>query len=329
MVKGQVKRVAVLTSGGDAPGMNAAVRSFVRKALNSEYDVFGIYSGFRGLLDENIKQLDLRKVGQIINLGGTVLKTSRCEEFATTKGLKKAANILNKNKIEALCVIGGDGSFRGLLELAKYYTGQLIGVPGTIDNDIPGTEYTIGFDTAVNTAVVAVDKIRDTAASHGRIFFVEVMGRHSGQIALSVGLACGAEDVLLPETKTDIDKLCQKIQNTKKQGKKFSIFIVAEGDDAGGAFKIAASVKDKINLSARVSVLGHIQRGGAPTAYERVWASRMGDAAVRFIKNGHNLVFTAMKGGNLVPAYLTEAVNGIRNVEPELVNLVRIAGGGS
>ncbi|MCS6983829.1 MAG: 6-phosphofructokinase [Leptospiraceae bacterium] len=317
-------RVAILTSGGDAPGMNACIRAFVRRSLWEKNEVFGIFRGYQGLLNGEIKQLESRDVGLIINQGGTFLGTARCEEFFREEGQKKAAEILHQHKIDALCVIGGDGSFRGLLALSEFYKGQVIGIPGTIDNDIPGTEYTIGFDTAVGTAVAAIDKIRDTALSHGRIFFVEVMGRKSGQIALSTALSCGAEDVLIPEEKTNIDVFIQRLEEGRRKGKRFGIVVVAEGDEAGGAFKIAEIVMQRTGLPIRVSVLGHIQRGGNPSAYDRVWGSRMGDAAVKFIKNQMTRVFTAMKGGQIVPAYLAEAVSGVRTVDPEMVQLVRI-----
>lgn len=320
------KRVAVLASGGDSPGMNAALRAFVRCGLCEGYEVFGIQNGYEGLLAGECRELTSRDMGLIINQGGTLLGTSRSAEFQTQAGLKKAAAILNEKKIDALCVVGGDGSFRGQVELAEYYKGQLIGIPGTIDNDIPGTEYTIGFDTAVQTAVEAIDKLRDTALSHGRIFFVEVMGRHSGQIALAVALASGAEDVVIPEEKTDADLLAARLMEGRRKGKRFGIVVVAEGETSGGAFKLADIVKEKTQISIRVSVLGHIQRGGSPTSHDRIWGSRMGDAAVRFIAGRMTGVFTAMRGGHIVPAYLTEAINGVRAVEPEMVQLARILG---
>jgi len=320
------KRVAILTSGGDSPGMNAAIRAFVRRAIWEGYKVVGIFNGYEGLLKEDFKNLNTRDVGMKINRGGTFLKTSRSKKFMTAEGQKQAAEILKRKKIDALCVIGGDGSFRGMKALSQYYNGQLIGIPGTIDNDIPGTEYTIGFDTAIDTAVQAIDKLRDTAASHGRIFLVEVMGRNSGQIALSVALACGAEDVLIPEEPTYLDKFMERMLQIRKSSKRFGIVVVSEGDDAGGAIKIAEVVQEKTGVDLKVTILGHIQRGGRPSTYDRVWASKMGESAVRFIKNDLTQVFTAMKGGNIVPAYLSEATSGIRTVSPDMVKLIRILG---
>ncbi|MDH5716417.1 MAG: 6-phosphofructokinase [Spirochaetia bacterium] len=320
------KKTAILTSGGDAPGMNSAIRSFTRRALWEGYEVYGIISGFEGLINEEILKLKSRDVGLIINQGGTFLKTSRSEKFKTKEGLKKAADFLLKKKIGSLCVIGGEGSFSGLLELSRYYDGQLIGIPGTIDNDIPGTEYTIGFQTAVETAVMAVDKIRDTAFSHGRIFFIEVMGRKCGEIALAVALACGAEDVLIPESPTNIDELSERLMKNKESGKRFSIIVVAEGDDAGGAFKIAEKVEKKTGLPHRVAILGHIQRGGPPCAFDRIMALNMGDRAFEFIKKGLNLVFTAVKGGHIEPAYLKQVKVETKSVKEAAVNTVRIMG---
>ncbi|MBV6494428.1 MAG: ATP-dependent 6-phosphofructokinase 1 [Turneriella sp.] len=348
------KRVAVLSSGGDSPGMNAVLRAFVRSALWEHYQVVGVHNGLAGLLENDFKELSSRDVGLIIDKGGTFLGTARSAEFQTPKGLEKAAANLNAKKIDALCVLGGDGSFRGLMELSEYYKGQLVGIPGTIDNDIPGTEYTIGFDTAVQTAVEAIDKLRDTALSHGRIFFVEVMGRKSGQIALSVAIASGAEDVIIPEEKLDVEEFAKRLEEGRKRGKRFGIIVVAEGAECNSgaqphaqqvraaapdptvkaaltveespAFHWAEVLRPRLGMNIRVSVLGHIQRGGSPTSYDRVWGSRMGEAAVRFLKNRMTGVFTAMRAGNIVPAYLSEATQGVRMVSPEMVQLVRVMG---
>lgn len=348
------KRVAILSSGGDAPGMNAAIRAFVRAALWERYQVFGIQNGYEGLLANEIRELTSRDVGLIINQGGTFLGTSRSDEFQTRPGLEKAAQILASRNIDSLCVVGGDGSFRGLTELSKIFKGQAVGIPGTIDNDIPGTEYTIGFDTAVQTAVEAIDKLRDTALSHGRVFFVEVMGRKAGQIALSVALACGAEDVLIPEERVDIDAFAARLEAARKKGKRFGIVVVAEGTSIEGletdrakrirasapdpsvkavvaaeespAFTWAEILRPKIGMNIRVSILGHIQRGGTPTSYDRIWGTRMGEAAVRFLKNRMTGIFTAQRAGHVVPAYLNEATQGIRAVEPEMVQLMRVMG---
>lgn len=327
------KRIAVLASGGDSPGMNAALRAVVRAALWEHYQVYGVQNGYEGLLANDIRELSSRDMGLTINQGGTVLGTARSPEFHTREGLQKAAGILKARKIDALCVVGGDGSFRGLMALSEFYKGQVVGIPGTIDNDIPGTEYTIGFDTAVQTAVEAIDKLRDTALSHGRIFFVEVMGRKSGQIALSVALASGAEDVLIPEERPNIDAVAERLIKGRSRGKKFGIVVVAEGvvpdsaqPTASPAFQLAELIGKKIHEQIRVTVLGHIQRGGRPTSFDRVWGSRTGDAAIRFIKQGLTGVFTAMRGGHITPAYLFEATQGVRAVEPEMVQLVRKMG---
>ena len=348
------KRLAILSSGGDAPGMNAAMRAFVRAALWERYQVFGIQNGYEGLLADDMRELSSRDMGRIINMGGTVLGTSRSPEFQTEEGLKKAAGILTSRGIDALCVVGGDGSFRGLTALSDHYKGQVIGIPGTIDNDIPGTEYTIGFDTAVQTAVEAIDKLRDTALSHGRLFFVEVMGRKSGQIALSVALACGAEDVMIPEERIDAEVFAARLEAGRKKGKRFGIVVVAEGAsieprdlerakairdaspnpavqavvaaEESPAFTWAEILRPKIGMNIRVSVLGHIQRGGSPSSFDRIWGSRMGEAAVRFLKNRMTGIFTAMRAGHIVPAYLVEATQGVRAVEPEMVHLVRVMG---
>jgi len=321
------KKIGILTSGGDAPGMNAAIRAFVREGISLGYEILGIEYGYAGLLENKIKLLSSRDVGLIISQGGTFLKTSRSEEFKTENGQKKAAETLHKAGINALCVIGGEGSFQGLKALSQYFKGCLVGIPGTIDNDIPGTEYTIGFNTAVETAVNAVDKIRDTALSHGRIFFVEVMGRRSGNIATATALACGAEDVLIPEIKTNIEELCQRLVHSQQKGKLFSVVIVSEGDDAGGAFKIGEIVKEKTGLPERVTILGHLQRGGTPSVYDRIMASKMGIKAVEFIKNDMNLVFTSFKKGEVVPEPIG-STQQLSNVNAKSrVEMVRVLAG--
>ncbi len=318
------QRTAVLTSGGDSPGMNAAVRAFVRAASHHGMDTFCVWDGYEGLISDTIEPLSSRDVGMALNQGGTFLRTSRSEKFCTEEGLKQASDNLKKNNISSLCVVGGNGSFAGLCALSQFFDGQLIGMPGTIDNDIPGTEYTIGFSTAVETAVVAIDKIRDTASSHNRLFVVEVMGKHSGQIALAVALASGAEDILVPEEKSDLHGLVQRIEQGRKKGKRFGVIIVAEGDDAGGAFKVAKGITELIGLPVRVSVLGHIQRGGTPSAEDRIWASRMGEASVQFILDGQNLVFTGVVNNKIVPVDLRIGIDGIRPIDTKVVNLIRI-----
>ncbi|MBS4194978.1 6-phosphofructokinase [Lederbergia citri] len=284
-----MKKIGILTSGGDAPGMNAAIRAVVRKSIYNGLEAYGIYQGYSGLINGNIKQLELGSVGDIIHRGGTMLRSARCEEFKTKEGQQKGIEQLKKFGIDALVVIGGDGSFMG----AKALTEQgfpCIGVPATIDNDISGTQFTIGFDTALNTVLNAIDRIRDTASSHERTFIIEVMGRDAGDIALWSGLAGGAETILVPEEKYDMENIAERLHSGQKRGKKHSIIIVAEG--VMSATEFAEELKKSINIETRVSVLGHIQRGGTPTGFDRVLASRLGARAVELLMEG--------KGGRTV-----------------------------
>ena len=274
-----MKKIGVLTSGGDSPGMNAAIRAVVRCGIYHRLKVVGIRCGYGGLIEDDVVDMDLSSVGGIINRGGTILMSARCEEMKTEGGMEEAVQTLKKHELEGLVVIGGDGSFRGAHKLSMRGVAT-IGVPATIDNDITGTDFTIGFDTAVNTALDAIDKIRDTASSHKRLFVIEVMGRAAGFLALQCSVAGGAEAVLIPETASDIDALCEKMVSGHKRGKTSSIVIVAEGDEAGGAFKVSQKIGEKTGFEVRVSVLGHLQRGGSPTALDRVLASRLGAAAV-------------------------------------------------
>ncbi len=276
----KIKKIALLTSGGDAPGMNAAIRAVVRTALHHRLKVYGIKYGYNGLVNNNIVELNRGSVANIIQRGGTILGTARSAEFETDMGMKKAKETLDRHKIDALVVIGGDGTLRGADEFSKKLKIKITGLPGTIDNDLFGTDFTIGFDTAVNSALEAVDRIRDTASSLERLFFIEVMGRCAGFIGLAVGLAGGAEEVFIPETPTDILALAKKINESVKKGKKSNIVIVSEGDEAGNAFTIAEKVKAIVKEDYRVAVLGYIQRGGTPTARERILASKLGYAAV-------------------------------------------------
>ena len=287
-----MKRIGILTSGGDAPGMNACIRASVRTALAKGLEIFGIKWGYEGMISGDIMPLDRRAVANIIHQGGTMLGTARSEEFRTKEGRAKAAQVLIQNGIEGLILIGGDGTFRGGTLFSKESAVSVIGVPGTIDNDCYGTDYTIGFDTAVNTALEAIDRIRDTAASHNRLFFVEVMGRHTGFIAMESGIGGGAEEFIIPEVPMDTDKLCQHLQQYFKRGKRSAIVVVAEADHPGETFSISAEVKEKTGFDSRVCILGHIQRGGAPTARDRVLASRLGIAAVQALVDG--------KGGQMV-----------------------------
>lgn len=282
-----MKKIAVFTSGGDSPGMNACIRAVVRSGIYRGLEVAGITHGYEGMIDGNFILMKSESVSGIIQRGGTILKTARSKRFMTPEGMKQAYENLKRELIDGVVAIGGDGTFRGALEFNKSFDVPFIGIPGTIDNDLAGTDYTLGFDTAVNTVVEAVDKIRDTAASHDRLFFVEVMGRDAGSIALLSGISVGAEAILIPETKTYLDKLIKTLQIGWHRNKTSMIVIVAEGDEAGGAYKIAEKVKEKLaNIETRVTVLGHIQRGGNPTFSDRVLASRLGVAAVDALLNG-------------------------------------------
>lgn len=279
-----MKRIGVLTSGGDSPGMNAAVRAVVRKGIYEGIEVAGVYHGYQGLIDGNISVLEAGDVGDIIQRGGTALFSARCPEFLQDEGQEKAIAQMRKHGLEGLVVIGGDGSYRGALALTKKGF-PAIGVPGTIDNDIPGTDYTIGFDTALNTVIEAIDKIRDTATSHERTFIIEVMGRDAGDLALWAGLAGGAETILIPEQHFDIDDMIERLEKGKKRGKKHSIIIVAEG--VMSAHHLAGLLAEKSNTETRISVLGHIQRGGTPTARDRVLGSLFGAHAVEMLLAGN------------------------------------------
>ncbi|WP_421380436.1 6-phosphofructokinase [Bacillus salacetis] len=300
-----MKRIGVLTSGGDSPGMNAAVRAVVRQAIYQNMEVYGVYQGYQGLITGNIKKLELGSVGDIIHRGGTMLYTARCEEFKTKEGQQKGIEQLKKHGIEGLVVIGGDGSYRGAKALTELGY-PCVGVPGTIDNDIPGTEYTIGFDTALNTVIDAIDKIRDTATSHERTFIVEVMGRNAGDLALWSGLAGGAETILIPEDNHDMDDIASRLRKGQERGKKHSIIIVAEGVMSGNEF--AAKLKEATNLETRVSVLGHIQRGGSPTASDRVLASRLGSHAVDLLADGKGGRAVGIEKNQLVDYDIIEAL---------------------
>lgn len=278
-----MKKIAVLTSGGDSPGMNAAVRAVVRKGIHDGIEVYGIYQGYAGLMEGNIKKLELGSVGDIIHRGGTILYTARSEEFKKDESQHKAIKNLRDLGIEGLVVIGGDGSYRGAAKLTEKGF-PCIGLPGTIDNDIPGTDYTIGFDTALNTVIESIDKIRDTATSHDRTFIIEVMGRHAGDIALFAGLSVGAETILIPEREYELDSVVKKLNQGIERGKKHSIIVLAEG--VCSANELAQKMKEKYSLETRISVLGHMQRGGSPTGFDRVLASRLGARAVELLQEG-------------------------------------------
>lgn len=313
-----MKRIGVLTSGGDSPGMNAAVRAVVRKAIFHEVEVFGIYYGYQGLLAGNIEKLEAGDVGDIIQRGGTKLFSARCEEFKTEEGQYRAIEQLKKHGIEGLVVIGGDGSYRGAMALTEKGF-PCIGVPGTIDNDIPGTDYTIGFDTALNTIIEAIDKIRDTATSHERTFIIEVMGRDAGDLALWAGLAGGAETILIPEVDFDMEDMIDRLQKGKKRGKKHSIIIVAEGVMGGN--ELAEMIHGKVELETRVSVLGHIQRGGSPTGRDRVLGSLFGARAVEVLLEGTGGQAIGMKNHQVVDYDMTKAFLGEHDTDMSLYTL--------
>jgi len=281
-----MKRIGILTSGGDAPGMNACIRAAVRAAMAQGLEIFGIRRGYAGLIRGEIEPLDRKAVANIIHQGGTILGTARSPEFMTSEGRATAIENLRKAGIEGLILIGGDGTFRGGTVLSQECGVSIIGVPGTIDNDVYGTDYTIGFDTAVNCALEAIDRIRDTALSHERLFFVEVMGRHTGFIALESGVAGGTEELLIPEVSMSVDELCSHLERSFKGEKKSAIVVVAETEQPGDSFRIAQEVRDKLGFDSRVCILGHVQRGGSPTARDRVLAGKLGIAAVRALAAG-------------------------------------------
>jgi 6-phosphofructokinase 1 len=302
-----IKRIAVLTSGGDSSGMNPCIRSVVRNAIFNGLTVMGVQEGYKGLLNNQIFEMDEASVSGIINRGGTILYSSRCEEFRTVEGRKQAIGKLREHSIDALVVIGGDGSYRGINTLRKEFDFPVIGIPGTIDNDIMGTDYTIGYDTAVNVAMEAIDKIRDTATSHGRLFLVEVMGRHAGYIALEVGIASGAEEILIPETITNFDEMIENLERGRNRGKRSSIVVVAEGEETGGAYTIAKRIEGKTGYKMRVVILGHMQRGGPPTAYERLMASRFGYYAVKALLDGSYGVAIGIQKGEVTYTDIEDA----------------------
>lgn len=313
-----MKTIGVLTSGGDAPGMNAAVRAVVRTAIANGMTVKGIRRGYNGLIEGDIIDLDVRSVSDIIHRGGTVLYTARSPKFKTEEGMNEAINNCKKFGIEGIVVIGGDGSYRGARDLSLHGI-PCVGVPGTIDNDISSTQYTIGFDTAMNTAMEMVDKIRDTAQSHDRCSVVEVMGRRAGYIALQTGIAVGATAILVPEIETPIDDVVNKIIATQKTGKKHFIVVVAEG--VGGVEKIAETIEEKTGIESRATVLGHVQRGGSPTVRDRVMATHMGYAAVKLLEKGIGNRVVAMQNGDIVDYDIYEALNMEKEFDYEMYDI--------
>lgn len=325
MIK-EIKKIGVLTSGGDAPGMNACIRAVVRTALHKGLQVTGIYQGYQGLIDANFIDMDTRSVSNIIQRGGTILKTARCMEFKTPEGRRKGYDNLIAAGVDALVVIGGDGTFTGANFFSKEFEIPIIGIPGTIDNDLYGSDYTIGYDTANNTVIEAIDKIRDTAASHERLFFVEVMGRDSGCIALNAGIAGGAEAILLPEKETAIDDLIHHLEDGAIKKKSSSIVIVAEGDQNGGAYYVAKKVKEKFDhYDTKVSILGHLQRGGSPTSFDRVLASRLGFAAVNELLAGNTRVTVGLRGNEIKTTPIEEAISNKEiKLSPDLLEMAEI-----
>ena len=317
-----LKSIGVLTSGGDSPGMNAAVRSVVRTAIYSGVDVWGIYNGWRGLLDEDLKKLERKDVGDIIQRGGTMLGTARCKRFQTVEGRKLAYEHMQKYGIQGLVVIGGDGSLRGASELSAESGVPIVGLPGTIDNDVWGSDYTIGCDTAANTIIDAINKLRDTASAHRRVVVLEVMGHHSGWLAITSGIAGGAEYILVPEEEYDMDIICDDMKYAYKQGKRYILVVVAEGVASG--IEIGKIIEEKTGIDTRVSVLGHIQRGGSPTVQDRMKASQLGEqAALALISGVTNVVF-GFEAGEVVRIDLFEAVHNKKTLDPELVRLAHV-----
>lgn len=320
-----MKRIGVLTSGGDSPGMNAAIRAVVRAGAYHDVEVHGIWRGYQGLIDGEIRPLGPRDVSGIINQGGTILRTGRCRAFFEPKGREAAARQLQRNGIEGLIVIGGDGSYRGAMALHGEHGARCIGVPGTIDNDIGGTDFTIGFDTAFNTAIDAIDRIRDTAQSHERIFFIEVMGRESGYLAMASGVAGGAEEILVPENPSELEGVIERLRRNRDKGKKSAIIVVAEGDEAGNAITVAERVAEASEFKDyRVMVIGHLQRGGRPSAFDRMLASRTGVRAVEALLEGETGKMVGIRANEIVLAPLSHAWEHRSSFDPRLAREARI-----
>ncbi len=322
----EIKKIGVLTSGGDSPGMNAAIRSVVRTCAYMKVDCVGIYRGYQGMIEGDFKPMDARSVNNIINKGGTILKSARCDEFRTPEGRKMAYDQLRAEGIDAFVVIGGDGSFHGAMKFNEEFHFPIIGIPGTIDNDIFGTSNTVGFDTAMNTVVDVIDKIRDTASSHNRLFFVEVMGRDVGHIALNAGVGAGAEEILIPEENRGLERLLESLKRSKKSGKSSSIVVVAEGDKIGkSVFELKEYVEEHLPIyDVRVSVLGHMQRGGAPSCYDRVLASRMGVKAVESLLDGQTNFMVGVQNNKIILTPISKAIKGHTKIDKELIRVSEI-----
>jgi 6-phosphofructokinase 1 len=321
----KVTKIGVLTSGGDSPGMNAAIRAVVRTGLYHNLEVYGIMRGYQGMIDDDIIQLESKSVANIIQRGGTILKTARCQEFYDYEGRKKAYENLKARGINGLVIIGGDGSFRGAVKFSQEFDMPCVGIAGTIDKDIRGTDFTIGFDTAVNTAVEAIDKVRDTMDAHDRIFIIEVMGRDAGYIALHSGIATGAENILIPERKTDMNDVIKSLQEKEKRKKLVNLIVVAEGDDFGGANEVHKILKEKLpQAEIRVCILGHIQRGGSPSCIDRLIASRMGFHAVECLLEGRHNVFVGIQNNKMHYIPLESAVKSKGKISDEWLKIVKI-----
>ncbi len=321
----ELKKVGVLTSGGDAPGMNAAIRAVVRSCIFYGIEPVAIREGYKGLIDNNLEVMNARSVANIINQGGTFLKSARCAEFRTSEGRTKAFENAKAAGLDGLVVVGGDGSFTGAMLIEKEHGLPCIGVPGTIDNDIFGTDFTIGYDTALNTVVEAIDKIRDTATSHNRLFLVEVMGRDAGFIALNTGIAAGAEEILIPEEQKSVNELMNDLASSGRAGKTSSIVVVSEGDKSGGVFELASKIEDSFpDYEVKVTVLGHTQRGGKPSCFDRVLASRLGVAAVEALREGDSGVMVGMRNQKVVQTPLKEAISKHNAIDRELLKVADI-----
>ena len=319
-----MKKIAVFTSGGDSPGMNACIRAVVRSAIHHNLEIMGIMHGYEGMINNEFIHLNKKSVANIIQRGGTILKTARSKRFMTSEGMETAFNNLKKHNIDGVICIGGNGTFTGAQEFSEMFPINFVGCPGTIDNDLVGTDFTIGYDTAINTVVEAVDKIRDTAESHDRIFIVEVMGRDAGLIALRSGIAVGAEGILIPESKNDLAKILNNLKKTRKD-KTSKIIMVAEGDESGGAFNVANIISEQFpHFDVRVSILGHVQRGGTPTCMERVNASRMGYSAVQALLEGKKNVMVGIINKEISFTPFSNAIKHIEDLNPELINMMEI-----
>ncbi len=323
--KKSIKNIGVLTSGGDSPGMNAAIRAVVRACSYYEVNCIGIKMGYEGLINNDMSELGPRSVKHLIHRGGTFLKTARSDEFRTKEGRQKAFDNFKKNELDALVVIGGDGSFAGASIFHKEFHIPFIGIPGTIDNDIFGTDYTIGYDTALNTVIEAIDRIRDSATSHNRVFFVEVMGRDAGFIALNGGIASGAQDILIPEEKDSLENMFKTLEKSEQAGKNSSIIVVAEGEELGNVYDLAKATQKKFpEYDVRVTVLGHIQRGGNPSCMDRVLGSRLGVAAVEALLEGKTNVMAGLRSNKIVYTPIEEAIKKHNEIDKELIKVANI-----